>query len=315
VCTFTYARPASSAAITEGCSVTVFRTPLRHGPQRATTTGPARPRRPTWICAEAARPVSRANVSRQLSLVVAPDFVTVCRERSRGTSDVALGPRNLLARRESRSDARRHTELAANLARSVRGRVHVHVCTSVLERVEHRRGGVRRPACRALARTTERHHDRAGLAVPLDLWIETAAFQGAMTSSSGRIPDASANASRALPATPSAAVAVVVEVVRIAADQLHRKRDARSSQGDTVEVRRSGRYADAARRRTIIASSHAGLRPLTARRPAWLREAVSRRFGHKLATAGCARRGARGGRKPAHGGRQDVDCSREGRPI
>jgi len=67
-----------------------------------------------------------------------------------------------------------------------------------------------------------------------------------MTSSSGRIPDASANASRALPATPSAAVAVVVEVVRIAADQLHRKRDARSSQGDTVEVRRSGRYADAA---------------------------------------------------------------------
>ena len=43
---------------------------------------------------------------------------------------------------------------------------------------------------------------------------------------------------------------------------------------------------DARRRPTTIASSYAGLRPLTARRPAWLRESVLRRLGQEWATAG-----------------------------
>ena len=43
---------------------------------------------------------------------------------------------------------------------------------------------------------------------------------------------------------------------------------------------------DARRRPTTIACTRAGLRPLTARRPAWLREPFLRRLGQEWATAG-----------------------------
>src|SRR5688572_17861227 len=74
---FTYARPASSAASTEPRSVTVLRTPLRHGPHSGTATGPDLPRAPVWMWAAVARPVSLLKVSRHVIEAVVPDFAIV----------------------------------------------------------------------------------------------------------------------------------------------------------------------------------------------------------------------------------------------
>jgi hypothetical protein len=77
VWTFTYARPDSSAARTEPLTEARPRAPLRHGPHSPTATPPAAPRRPRWMCAATARPVSLLKVSRHVITALVPDFVAV----------------------------------------------------------------------------------------------------------------------------------------------------------------------------------------------------------------------------------------------
>ena len=91
VCTFTYARPASIAAKAAAGSGASPRAPLRQGPQRATATGPGLPLLAMWMCAATALPVSRANVSRQVTVPVAPSVATVETNDPVARADAPLG--------------------------------------------------------------------------------------------------------------------------------------------------------------------------------------------------------------------------------
>src|SRR5438094_9279109 len=94
VCTFTYPRPDSSTVSTEALTVAFPLWPLLHGAQSGTITGPATPRRPLWMCAAIAFPVSLLNVSRHDTNADDPDFVTVAVKvpRARRTFPIGLGP-------------------------------------------------------------------------------------------------------------------------------------------------------------------------------------------------------------------------------
>src|SRR5215213_7677058 len=109
VCTFTYARPASSAARTPPRTVARPRAPLRHGPHSDTAILPAVPRRPRWMCAAIARPVSRENVSVHVNVAAAPSFLAVAVNvpRARRTAPFGLGTswRDVIAVRADATDA------------------------------------------------------------------------------------------------------------------------------------------------------------------------------------------------------------------
>ena len=66
---------ARSAARTFGVTVTCRWTPETHGPQSGTADRAGDARRPRWMCAAGARPLSRAKVSRQVSVL--PESVAV----------------------------------------------------------------------------------------------------------------------------------------------------------------------------------------------------------------------------------------------
>src|SRR5437773_11205706 len=99
VWTFTYVRPDSSANRTEAFTVAFPLAPLLQGAQSGTITGPATPRRPLWMCAAIAFPVSRLNVSRHDMTADDPDFVTVAVKVPRARRTLPLGfGRSWLAR-------------------------------------------------------------------------------------------------------------------------------------------------------------------------------------------------------------------------
>src|SRR5687767_10973371 len=72
VWTLTYAPPPGNAATDLAFAFAVPEAPDGQGPHNATTTGPARPRPPRWMCAAAARPLSPAKASRQESVAGLP---------------------------------------------------------------------------------------------------------------------------------------------------------------------------------------------------------------------------------------------------
>src|SRR5262249_20886974 len=79
VCTLTYALPDASADSTLAFSGAAPFWPDRHGPQSGTTTGPARPGLPMWMCAASAAPFSLVKVSDHEIVDLPPVRVTIPR--------------------------------------------------------------------------------------------------------------------------------------------------------------------------------------------------------------------------------------------
>src|SRR3954471_6632855 len=77
VWTLTYARSLRIASMTSAVIVAVPVTPLVHGEQSGTRTGPDAPRAATWMCAAIALPDRLLNSSRQDSSAPVAVFVSV----------------------------------------------------------------------------------------------------------------------------------------------------------------------------------------------------------------------------------------------
>ena len=102
-------------------------------------TGPGLPLLAMWMCAATALPVSRANVSRQVTVRVAPSVATVATNEpvARRTFPFGFGTSCLAL---SVTPHRCHdTDLTAHLTRPVRVGVDVHVRATRVNRREQRR--------------------------------------------------------------------------------------------------------------------------------------------------------------------------------
>src|SRR5919201_481283 len=77
--------------MTVASRVAVPVTPLSHGPQSGTTTGPAWPGGAMWTWAATAAPVSPLNTSRQAIVAPAPERVTVAVNVPRADATLPVG--------------------------------------------------------------------------------------------------------------------------------------------------------------------------------------------------------------------------------